>query len=336
MFVFNKTSIIEGFYIETVDNLFFTVKGIHHPDDEIISYLRYIPNTDGLRKKDGIRYTRLYDINNTTQLLRKKYPQYLRFIESKAMELQAVPVDRIKKIYNPRDKLNEILKKPETPRDLLISKFVEILTSEGNVNEYNLGISGSILIGLDNESSDVDLIVYGMKSGYKIYESLKKARCNLGWISGYNQINALRITEARWGNLDIDVETLKNIEKRKLLHGMVDNRDYFIRLVRYPGEWKKELKSTKLFDIVLEGKVINAEERLFTPCSYKIDESKKIPDTQNVISELVSYRGKFTEQAEEGDKIRAKGSMEQVIYNNKTVYRVMLGRKNDYLIPIKE
>lgn len=331
----DKDSLIEGYYIETIDGLFFTVKGIHHPDDSVIAYLRYLPDPNGLRKKNGYSFTRLYDLSYTTEILREKYSQYIRFIESKGMELQAVPLDAIKRIYNPIKKLSQILVNPKTPLELLTSRFVAVLTSEVDIDELSLGISGSVLIGLDKCTSDLDLVVYGMKPGYRIYEGLRTARKNSDWINSYDHNGALRISKTRWGDSGIDITPLINIEKEKILQGLVENRDYFLRLVRKPEEWEKELKSEVLGDIVLEGKVMDAEECIFTPCSYKIYECKTYPKNEHAVSELVSYRGKFTEQVEEGDKIRAKGSLEKVSYNNRTTYRLMLGRKNDYFIPIK-
>ena len=42
---------IEGDYIETKDNLFFDVKGILHPKDRKICFIRFYPHSDGDRVK---------------------------------------------------------------------------------------------------------------------------------------------------------------------------------------------------------------------------------------------------------------------------------------------
>ena len=45
--------LIEGDYVETQEGLLFTVKGIHHPEGQIIAYLRYVPDPMGTRERSG-------------------------------------------------------------------------------------------------------------------------------------------------------------------------------------------------------------------------------------------------------------------------------------------
>jgi predicted nucleotidyltransferase len=60
----------------------------------------------------------------------------------------------------------------------------------------------------------------------------------------------------------------------------------------------------------------------------KIAES---PDTMEVV-ELVSYRGKFTEQAVKGDRVKFRGRVEEALYPSGTRCRIMLGGRGDYLV----
>jgi len=47
----------------------------------------------------------------------------------------------------------------------------------------------------------------------------------------------------------------------------------------------------------------------------------------------MSYRGKFTEQAREGEVIEARGTLEKVEYRDRITHRLMMGGRGDYLIP---
>ena len=50
---------IEGDLIESKDGVFFDVKGLVHPPKRVIAFIRYVPDLNGNREKDGTnpRYT---------------------------------------------------------------------------------------------------------------------------------------------------------------------------------------------------------------------------------------------------------------------------------------
>ena len=89
---------LEGDYIETVEGLFFAVKGVHHPPGFTIAYLRYMPDRKGGRIRNSRRYTRLYDLEITEDILKRNYPHYLNRIERKSLILQSVPKNNIQRI----------------------------------------------------------------------------------------------------------------------------------------------------------------------------------------------------------------------------------------------
>jgi predicted nucleotidyltransferase len=95
---------IEGDYIETIeDNLFFDVKGLLHPNDYIISFLRFLPHPDGMRKKNGMSYKKVYKLNERYDILKKNFPKYLFYSDELGLEVQGVKRDEIKKVYTPRN-----------------------------------------------------------------------------------------------------------------------------------------------------------------------------------------------------------------------------------------
>jgi predicted nucleotidyltransferase len=60
------------------------------------------------------------------------------------------------------------------------------------------------------------------------------------------------------------------------------------------------------------------------------------PQIDNVVTELMSFRGKFTEQTKKGDLVEFRGTLEEVKQvNQKKYFRVILGGTGDYLIPVK-
>jgi predicted nucleotidyltransferase len=140
---------------------------------------------------------------------------------------------------------------------------------------------------------------------------------------------------ARWGGLNIDKKKLMRIEKKKILHGITQETDYFIRLIWQPKNLLNEKYSKPLKKIELTTKIKSDKFNFFTPCIYGIREDYSYNDEKNVeISQIISFRGRFTEQAWKGDTVKVRGTLEKVSSYNKLSYRLVLGDDEDYLLPI--
>jgi len=326
---------VEGDYVETLEGLLFAVKGLIHPDGYVVAYLRYVPDDLGDRVRGGNRYRRIYDIAETTNLLRERYPKYLNLIEPLGQVLQSVPLGRIARVYKPRLRLGSIMADPQTGIERTIKRFVSIILEEGGVPLESMGVSGSVLIALASPDSDIDLNVYGRETGLRAYEALKRLRGATSWISPYDKVGVREIVRARWGGTGLDLERLTEIEVKKVLHGRVCGRDYFLRLVKEPGEVEAEANAKQLGKVTLRAVVADSGDSIFTPCSYRVEDVVFVdPQCGCKVSELVSFRGKFTEQAEEGELVEARGTLERVEKIGGTVHRVVLGGEGDYLVPV--
>jgi predicted nucleotidyltransferase len=330
------SDLIEGDYVETAEGLLFAVKGLHHAEGLVTAYLRYVPDPEGERVRGALRYRRVYDLDETDELLRENYPRYLNYVERKGLTLQSVPIESISRVYSARERLKTLKEEPGTELEATVAKLASELSSGSGVPLDEFGVSGSVLIGLAIPTSDVDLIVYGLDAGRKVYDSLRKLRISRDWIRPYDSETVKEVTTNRWGDTDLDQRKMSELEKRKILHGLVDGRDYFVRLVRKPGELEQEIASKPLGKTVFRAEITDAEESIFTPCTYHIESHPHVEGaTKYDITRLVSYRGKFTEQAREGDVVEARGNVEEVAYRHGTKFRLMLGGRGDYLFPIR-
>lgn len=316
----------EGDYIKTKDNLFFAVKGNRHPPDKVIAYLRYTPDPTGNRDHNGQPYRRHYDIPETTRLLQQNHPQYINHIPWLNQKLQSIPHQHIQTIYKPRQKLRQIQENPQTKLEKLLKRFTTTLTNKAKITTTSIGITGSILIDLHTDKSDIDLNVYGRNKGRKIYTALKKLRKQETWINPYTPETIKQTLNNRWKDTEQDQKKLATIETSKILHGKINTTDYFIRLL-LPE--KDTTTSTPIRKIKIKTMITSASDAIYTPCTYKITENK------HHITELKSYRGKFTEQAKTGDQVELKGTLEKVTNGNQTWNRIILGQQGDYLIPIR-
>jgi predicted nucleotidyltransferase len=197
------------------------------------------------------------------------------------------------------------------------------------VPEACLGVSGSLLIGLQRPESDVDLNVYGAAEGMRVYEALRRLRKELDWVKPYDDSTVQPVLEARWGGSGIDLEKLRDIEKSKVLHGLVCGRDYFMRLIR---DREEDETSRPLGAVTVRATVADAEGSIYTPCLYRVEGAEA---HGHAVTELLSYRGKFTEMVAEGHVVEARGTLEEAVLGGKKRHRVVLGARGDYLAPVR-
>jgi hypothetical protein len=317
----------EGDYIETSEGLYFTVKGMFHPEDKVLSVLRYIPDEGGDRVKNTYRYKRVYNLVKTKRFLEKNYPHYLSYIPRLGITTQSVPISNIKKIYKPREKLKEIIDTSNQKPIKILRKLVYSLNEESEVSLECFGITGSILIDMHTPDSDIDINVYGFEQSKRVYDALKKLRLDSNWLKPYTKKTVKNVLESRWSNTGLDLKLFLEIETNKVLHGRVEDKDYFIRLIKpinIPD------KSEPIEVVKIRKTIKDDSEGIFTPCKYMLEIS-----SDNEPIELLSYRGKFTEQVKKGELIEARGTLEKVWEGNKIAYRLVLGRKGDYLLPVR-
>ena len=155
----------EGDFIEIREGLIFDVKGLVHPLNRVIAFVRHVPSPVGDRERGGLRYRKVYDLGERFTILRKSYPQYLVYDPIIGEELIEVPIEQVVHHYQPVCKLTEL--QACSNLDLLERKaldFTDFICDSAHIPRDKVGVSGSILVGLASSSSDLDLVVYGVEN----------------------------------------------------------------------------------------------------------------------------------------------------------------------------
>lgn len=324
---------VEGYFVVSLDDLIFEVKGVVHPRDRIIAYVRYVPDAGGERRG----YRKLCNLNERESYLKKYFPYYLWYSKAHERVLQSVPKNMVKSILNPIDYLNHMRKK-KTKKTKLSDATIQLadqLTSITGIRTFNIGVTGSQLANVATESSDIDLIIYGVKSCRRFYDRIKEMFDFVPRLTRYSGETLDAHVKFRWENLAEYHSILREIENRKVLQGFFGSYQFFIRLVKKPSEVREDygMLLTKMRkSCVIDCRVLDVTNSIFTPCEY-IVESFDNPE----IKRLVSYRGRFTEQVSSGSSVRAKGRLEDVTdtRTGESYQQVVLGEDStDFLIPI--
>lgn len=336
---------IEGYYLESSDGLFFAVKGLIHPPHRVVAYLRYSPDPEGDRQKGNLRYRRLYQFEEQEVWLKQRYPAYLFFDPILGEWLQGVPKARIKEVYDPCLKLAELrCRGCLGPLEEKTLEFVDLLSNRAQAPDRSLGVSGSILVGLHTPGSDLDIVVYGTAHGRAVHRALRELRHEpQSGVRSLNEAEMRQLYVARSRDTPMGFEDFIRLEERKVIQGRFRGCEYFIRFVRTAaeiGETYGDRTYAPLGQVEMEATVADAKEAIFTPCTYRIEDvrfSAASPSLRPLLrslpDEIVSYRGRFCEQAWEGERITARGKLERVIgQDGKVHHRLLLGGQGDFMI----
>jgi len=319
----------EGDVLETADNILFDVKGLVHPPSRVVAFLRYVPDSNGDRERDGIRYRKVYALSERYALLKRAFPQYLVYDKVFNEHLCEVPVENVKQHYQPVDRLRDLRHRDKLDKaESQALRFAEILVKTVNVSWDKLGISGSIMVRLHTPASDIDPLVYGSKACYKVYSALKSLlEDDKSPVKRYNLKELKKLFDFRSKDTVTSFEDFVRTDSRKVLQGKFVDRDYFIRFVK---DWNEieEQYGTILYKPVgyakIKAKVVD-----------KIDNMEVLEGVHvKPIEEIVSFRGRFCEQAKNGEMVIAQGKVELVQKEGaREHYRLLLGNKiSDHMV----
>ncbi len=313
-------------FIYTIDDLFFATTSYLHPEDRILSFLRYIPDPNGNRSKNGQRYSKV-DSKQAYDFLGGKHPEYL-FGPDDRLKMMGVPLDKVEKILKPEERLREILNNSDNDELLKkVVKLADIFHDHTDISYSKMGVSGSILPGLyDPAVSDIDFVIYGLKNH-------RKAMDTFGEIKDKSDLRSIsdeywmKLYEKRIKDDTLSYEEFQWYEKRKNNRGVIDGTLFDILSTRDWDEIKGtygEEKYESLGTAKIECKVSDAIAAFDNPAVYKIEDVNILEGREVDITEIASFTHTYSGQAKEGEEIIAKGKLEKVTDKN-IRYRIVVG-----------
>lgn len=329
----------EGDLVETDEGLIFDVKGLVHPANRIVAFVRYFPDERGKRTRNGVSFDKVYSLPKRYALLKDRFPQYLVYDPVFDETLCEVPVDNVKRHYEPVEKLQEMRRSQGL--DSLQAKalqFAELLKGTAGISWNALGISGSITVGLHTLESDIDAVVYGSENCKRVYFALKSMFRNKHQsVKPYMQQDLKVLFDFRSKDTAMGFEDFLRTESRKVMQGKFSGTDYFVRFVK---DWSEidenygDVQYENLGNAKIEATVIDDSQSTFTPCTYKVENVKSLEGLRiERIAEITSFRGRFCEQARKGEIVVARGKVERVTRQNDEHFRLLVGgRHSEYIV----
>lgn len=292
-------------FIQTKEGLVFAVVEQGLENGRVLCFLRY--------KLTGSSWQKLATAE-ANQFLLQHYPQYLFFSAVKSAHLHAVSVADISIHHQPVKRLQQILAKltPDIIEQDLIA-LCQLLQAEG-IQLHDLGITGSLLLGAQQASSDIDLLVYDRKLFHQLRKLIKKMLSEdklqqldkPAWHDSYQRRQGdLSYTEYVWH------------EQRKYNKALINRRKFDLSLNAQTGELTS-ISYQKQGAVLIQTRVIDDQYAFDYPARLLIDHQD--------ITEVVCYTATYTGQAEKGEVIEVSGQLE---LSNTGQARILVGSSRE-------
>ncbi|MFQ6135966.1 MAG: nucleotidyltransferase domain-containing protein [Candidatus Hydrothermarchaeales archaeon] len=304
-------------FIETHDGLIFSAVSYSHPEDRYHAFLRYYPDVNGDRARNGERFKKVTSIEESFEFLEKNHPDHI-FSSATGSKFQCVPREKVSKVYHPDERLKEILYRAKDELEEKVKKLSEAFVE---VPTQKKGVTGSLLVDLHNPHSDIDFVIYGTKNHERARNRLRELLREGAEFRPLNRGEWFAAYEKRFPRYKtLSFEEFLWHEMRKCHKGVVGNTIFDVLLVRdfdEIGEENHEENFERLGRIKTHCKVVDSSLAFDSPSIYKVD-----CRDDDRIKEVVSYTHTYAGQAFEGEDIKVSGFLERVWGK---AYRIVVG-----------
>ena len=271
-------------FIEDTDGWLYAVS-TYDNTEAVGCVLRYVPDPDGERiNVSGRRYTK-FDFDEAYALIAERKPQY-------AGLLHRVPHKDVKRVLRPDQEIGRIAR--DHPR-------VQTLLDLFRLPKGTVGCTGSLLCGLDNESSDIDMVVYGKH--WFVAQQLVEQGIRDGKVEGLSPDMWRRVYDKRRPEIPYDQFVLH--EQRKWNRGQIEGTYFDILYTRSYDEILSAPsgKGPVLGTVTIEATVKDASLAFDNPAIYEVEHES--------VSRILSFTHTYSGQAVAGETIEACGVLEQ-------------------------
>ncbi len=292
-------------FIETVEGLLFAIVAEGLENGKVRCFLRYVQNENGTWRK--------VQTDEANELLATRYPDYLFHSTEFDADLHAVSVENITKHHQPKQRLKQLL--DNLSHDEIEKDCVNLcqLFDQTDIDLNQFGVTGSLLIGQQKNSSDIDLVCYNIDTFQQcrnvvqnlIQQKLLTALNENDWCESYARRDCdLSFNDYVWH------------EKRKFNKGLINGRKFDLSLV----ETNKIDKTIyqKHGVITIQTKVEDDSRAFCYPAEFKISHPK--------IKTVVCFTATYVGQAQNGEIIEISGQLEQDEYGNQ---RLIVGSNRE-------
>jgi predicted nucleotidyltransferase len=254
-------------------------------EERVGCVLRYIPDPGGERAdRQGIRYKK-FDFEEAYAFIAERKPHY-------AGSVHRIPLADVRRVFKPEVEIPQIAASHQR-----VAMLMEIL----GVPAGFIGCTGSLLIGLDNEASDIDIVVYG-PAWFSAQETLRKAIQD-GRVEDLSDEMWEKVYRKR--RPEISFEDFVLHERRKWNRGQIGGTYFDLLFSRSYEELDRIVirKGEVLRRATITARVTDASLGFDSPAVYEVEHEE--------ITRVLSFTHTYSGQALAGETIEACGVVER-------------------------
>lgn len=293
-------------FIETTEGLIFAVVENGEEQGKVLCFLRYIYQNEKWEK---------VNTEQANLFLKTYHPRFLYYSTTKQAHLHGVLSVDVCQHHQPKEKLKKLL--VGKGRDNVENDLTAlcILFEKKGLNLNGIGVTGSILIGTQNQKSDIDLVFYARD----VFHQARKITQNLIQQDDCFSLNETQWKES-WARRSCDLSYSEYVwhEKRKYNKAIINQRKFDLSLVLEAPRNIAAKQYKKLQSIVLKTQVTDDLYAYDYPAEFLIDNKE--------IKSIVCYTATFMGQAVAEEWIEVAGFVEQ---SDDGIKRIVVGSSRE-------
>jgi predicted nucleotidyltransferase len=292
-------------FVRVDPGLLFSVVADGLEESKVLCFLRYVCNAGRWRK---------VSTDTANAYLKVYQPEFLHFSETLDASLHAVDVADVQQHFRPQDGLRRLLN--SAPADGVVRdlhRLCDLLQSQ-QLDLDHFGVTGSVLVGMQNHASDIDLVCYDRETFHRarhviqamIAQDSCQALNDQDWLSAYQRRAC-----------DFALDDYIWHEQRKYNKAIFNQRKFDLSLMAQETAASGEC-FRKLGAVRLVAEVSNDEYGFDYPAVFGL----RHPDVAQVVCFTATYVG----QARSGEMVEVAGQLEA---DDTGLQRVVVGSNRE-------
>lgn len=324
-------------FFETGEGWIFCVLGDVHPPGRVWSFLKYVPG-EGPWRRGATSYRRAMSIYSVDELIevmrfiRERRPDYILIDETVSAPVMAPPISEIARLHRARERMREILSAGRLDRlESRAAGLAARLAEASGVETSEMGVSGSLLVGIHHEGSDIDLLVYGRENYWRVQEAILSQGDRLG-VRRLAEADPRGWIERAAKKYPLQRREIEALARRVVNKGVFGDVWFSVHALREEPEYRYGevwFRSLGHVETVLE--ITSAVDSTCTPSIYEVSK-----DNELGVERITSYDMMLAGLFRPGDVVEVSGKLEAIVRDGRERGRQVLigsyeGRGREYI-----
>jgi len=303
-------------FVETEGGWLFCVVSDIHPEERVMAFLKYVPGLGTWRRGSQtyrriVKSYRMEEIAESVEFVRSARPEYVLVDPYFNEKFVFVPTSSIVNHYKCTQRMREVERAPASKLEERCLELLQLLTEGSGLEREMFGLSGSLLLGLDNPNADIDFTVYGRDRFWRTLEVSKEL------MSPAERRKVERMLEANLlSRYPLERSDAVKLSQRCYTKGLWQGTLYSLHGVRTLEELTErygDLSFEPLGVFRARFTVQDASQSCFTPAVYVICDGQLHPTCSGELKTLTCYDTTFATLLREGDRVECLGKLEKVV-----------------------